>query len=170
MGFDVLFKSLNVTKKINIFLAHFRFLIKATNFFNATGYHPCSPTSTKISIDILLPAEKNIWPKSSVAYFTTWFQSIFTIGGWRTYPFNLLLLAPAYIPTQSCKRALFWSPNPARVQHLFLKPDLGVKAKFTKGVEICATAEKQKTLCTDVVAGARFITPKIATTLTKTLA
>ena len=55
--FDVLFKSLNVTKTVNIFLAHFRFW----NFyflFNSTGHHACSPTPTKISIDIFLPAAK----------------------------------------------------------------------------------------------------------------
>ena len=56
--FDVLFKSLNFTKTIKIFLAHFRFLKKATNLFNSTGHHACSPTPIKISIDILLPAAK----------------------------------------------------------------------------------------------------------------
>ena len=43
--FDVLFKSLNVAKKINIFLAHFRFL--KIYLFNATGHHACSPTLPK---------------------------------------------------------------------------------------------------------------------------
>ena len=61
------------------------------------------------------------------------------------------------------------SPKP-QARHLFLKPYLGLKAKFTEGVKICATAEQQKTLCAGVVAGTRFMTPKIATTLTKTLA
>jgi len=56
--FDVLFKSPNVTKAINIFLAHFRFSKKAPNLFNATGHHACNPTPTKISIDILLPPAK----------------------------------------------------------------------------------------------------------------
>ena len=56
--FDVLFKSLIVTKRIIIFLAHFRFFKKATNLFNSTGHHVCSPTPTKISIDIFLPAAK----------------------------------------------------------------------------------------------------------------
>jgi len=56
--FDVLFNSLNVTKTINTLLAHFRFFKKATNLFNALGHHACSPTPTKISIDILLPAAK----------------------------------------------------------------------------------------------------------------
>ena len=45
--FDVLFKSPNVTKTINIFLAHFRFFKKAPNIFNATGHHACTPTPTK---------------------------------------------------------------------------------------------------------------------------
>jgi len=51
-----------------------------------------------------------------------------------------------------------------------LKPDLGLKAKFIKGVKIYATAWQKKTLCTGLVEGTRFITPKKATTLTKTLA
>ena len=76
-----------------------------------------------------LTSSKSIWPKISVAYFTKWFQPILTVGGWRMYrPFNFRLLAPAYKPTQSCKRASFWSLNPTRVRHLFLKPDLGLKA------------------------------------------
>jgi len=41
--FDVLFKSLNVTKTINIFLAHIHFFEKATNFFKATGHLACRP-------------------------------------------------------------------------------------------------------------------------------
>jgi len=45
-----------------------------------------------------------------------------------------------------------------------------MKVQFTEGVKICATAEQQKTLFAGVVAGTRFITPKITTTLTKTLA
>jgi len=40
------------------FLAHFRVFGKAANLFNATGHHACSPTPTKISIDILLLASK----------------------------------------------------------------------------------------------------------------
>jgi len=56
--FDVLFKSPNVLKTINIFLAHFPFYEKAPNLFNATGHDACTPTPTKMSIDILLPAAK----------------------------------------------------------------------------------------------------------------
>jgi len=61
--FDVLFKSLNVTKTINIFLAHFRFLKKQQIFLNAAGHNACSPTTTKITIDILLPVAKTIGQK-----------------------------------------------------------------------------------------------------------
>jgi len=32
------------------------------------------------------------------------------------------------------------NPNPARARYLLLKPDLGLKAKFTEGVQICTTA------------------------------
>jgi len=70
-----------------------------------------------------LTSSKKISPKISVAYFTKSFQSIFTAGGWRMYPFNLPLLAPAYIPTQSCKRASFWSLNPARASNHKPEPD-----------------------------------------------
>ena len=122
--FDVLFKSLDVKKTTNIFSCTFPFFEKATNLFNATGHHACSPTPTKISIDILSSIEvktsnravthtskvsnnKNIWPKISVAYFTKLFQFIFSAGGWRMYPFNPSLLLAAYKPSQSCKRASF---------------------------------------------------------------
>ena len=71
----------------------------------------------------LLPSTKNIWLKIKVAYFTKWFQSIFTVGGWRMYPFNLPLLAPAYIPTQSCKRASCRNLNTARARNN--KPETG---------------------------------------------
>jgi len=70
-----------------------------------------------------LTSTKNIWPIISVAYFAKWFQSIFTVGEWRMYPFNLPLLAATYIPTQSCKRASFWSLNPTGVRNH--KPELG---------------------------------------------
>jgi len=32
-------------------------------------------------------------------------------------------------------------PNTVGARHLFLKPELGPKTKFTEGVKICATAE-----------------------------
>jgi len=61
--FDVLFKSLNATKTINIFLAHFRFLKKQQIFLNAAGHNVCNATTTKITIDILLPAAKTFGQK-----------------------------------------------------------------------------------------------------------
>ena len=76
-----------------------------------------------------LTSSKNIWPNISVAYFTKWFQPIFTVGGWRMYrPFNFRLLAPAYKPTQSCKRASCWSLNPARARNH--KPTPGSSPTF----------------------------------------
>ena len=148
--FHVLFKSLNVTKTINIFLVPFRLLKKLQILLMLLGIMHASPPLPK-SPFIVLPAVNKLWPKISVAYFTKWFQSNFTVAGWRMYPFNLPLLAPAYILTQSCKRASFWNLNPAGARHhkpkhgssptFFLKPDLGLKATFTEGVKICATAE-----------------------------
>jgi len=52
------------------FSCTFPFFEKATNDFNVTEHHACNLTPTKISIDILLPAAKKVWPKISVAYFT----------------------------------------------------------------------------------------------------
>jgi len=125
-----------------------------------------------------LTSSKNIWPKISVAYFTKWFQSIFTVGGWRMYPFNISLSAPAYILTQSCKRDSFWTLNPARAPNhksepgssptFILKPDLGPKPNLQRDLRY-AQLRSDKKRCAGVVAGTRFITPKIATTLTKTL-
>ena len=116
--FDVLFKLLNVTKTLKIFVAYFRFFEKATNLFIATEDHTYSPTPTKISIDILLPLATNIWLKISVVYFTKWFQSIFIVGGWRVYPFNLPLSAPAYQ-----RWALDWIRTIANFVKFGLDPD-----------------------------------------------
>ena len=132
------------------FSCTFQFFEKATNHFNATEHHACSPTPTKISIDILLPTAKKVWPKISVAYFTKWFQSIFAVGGGCVLSISTCWPLPTY-PHRVVKAPHFeaWtrpepeitSPKTARARHLFLKPDLGLKAKFTEGVKICATAE-----------------------------
>jgi len=82
--FDVLFKSLNITKTINIFLAHFRFLKKLQIFLMQLGIMHAAPPPPK-SYWYPLTSSKHIWPKISVAYFTKWFQSVFTVGGWRMY-------------------------------------------------------------------------------------
>ena len=112
----------NVTKTINIFLAHFRFLKKLQIFLMLLGImhapHPCQNLQW-----YPLTSSKNIWPKITVAYFKKWFQPVFTVGGWRMYrPFNFRLLAPAYKPTQSCKRISFWSLNPDRARNHKPKP------------------------------------------------
>jgi len=52
-------------KRRQIFSCTFPFFEQATNLFNATGHHACSATSTKISIDILLPATKTFGLKLS---------------------------------------------------------------------------------------------------------
>jgi len=97
--FDVFLKSLNVTKTISYLSCTFPFFEKAKKCLMLLGImHAASPLP-KASLTPSYQQQKN-WPKISVAYFTKWFQSIFTVGGWRTHPFNLPLLAPAYIPTQ----------------------------------------------------------------------
>jgi len=125
--FDVLFKSLSVKKTTNIFLAHLDFLKKLQIFLMLLGIiHAAHPYQNLHWYPLI--SNKNIWPKISVAYFTKWFQSIFSAGGWRMCPFNLFLLLPAYIPTQSCKRVSFWSLNPARAQNH--KPEPGSSSTF----------------------------------------
>ena len=42
--------------------------------------------------------------------------SMFLVGVWRMYPFNIPLLPLAYMLKQSCKRASFWRLNLARAQ------------------------------------------------------
>jgi len=61
--FDVLFKPLNFTKTINIFLAHFRFLKKLQIFLMLLGIMHAYPS-------IFSYQQQKIWPKISVAYFT----------------------------------------------------------------------------------------------------
>jgi len=114
---NVLFKLLNVKKTINIFLAHFRFSKKLQIFLMLLYWVSCMQPHPYQNLHWYpLSSSKSIWPKISVAYFTKWFQSIFTVGWWRMCPFSLSLLPTAYIPTQSCKRASFWSLNPARTR------------------------------------------------------
>jgi len=57
-------------------------------------------------------------------------------------PFGTLFCSTlaSYAAEQRCKRASFWSLNPARTRHLFLKSDLGPKAKFAEWIKICAIA------------------------------
>jgi len=54
--FNVLFKLLDVTKTINIFLEHFRFLKKLQIFLMLLVIHAAPP----LSIDILLPSAKTL--------------------------------------------------------------------------------------------------------------
>ena len=121
--FDVLFKLISVTK--TIFFLHVSVFWKSYKSFwcywaLCMQHHPYQNLHW-----YSLTSSKNIWPKISVAYFAKWFQSIFTVGGWRMYPFTLPLLAPAYIPTQSCERASFWHLNPVQARSCKSKPGSG---------------------------------------------
>jgi len=44
--------------------------------------------------------------------------------------FSLCVKYTIVYSAQICKQASFWSPNLARAGHIFLKPDLGPKAKI----------------------------------------
>ena len=92
-----------------------------------------------------LTSSKNIWPKISVAYFAKWFQSIFTVSGWRIilsisrcwplHAYSHIIVKRPYFEVLIRPEREIISPNPARDRHLFLKPDLGLKAKLTEGVK-----------------------------------
>ena len=125
--FDVLFKSLNVTKTVDIFSAHFAFLKKLQVFLILLGIMHAAPPLPNLHW-YPLSSSRNIWPKISVAYFTKWFQPIFAVGGWRMYSSNLPLLATAYIPTQSGEGASFWSLNPVWARNH--KPEPGSSPTF----------------------------------------
>jgi len=137
--FDVLFKSPNVTKTINIFLAHFRFFLKAPNLFNSTGHHACTPTPTKISIDILLPAAKTFGLKLAQPTSQNDFNLFLLLAGggctvlsisacWSLSTNPHRVVKVPHFEAWTRPEPEITSLNPARVRHLFLKPDLGLKA------------------------------------------
>jgi len=60
--------------------------------------------------------------------------------------FQSPLVGPCIHIHKELYKGLAFKPEPApgRNHKPQLKPDFGLKAKFTQGVKICATAEKQK--------------------------
>ena len=60
--------------------------------------------------------------------------------------FQSLLVGPCLDAHTELQNGLIFKPEPgpspyaARARHLFLKPELGLKAIFTEGVQIFATA------------------------------
>ena len=129
---------------IKCFSCTFPFFERATNIFNVTGHQACSPTRITISIDILLPATKAFGLK--LAQPTSRMISIYFYCRWaEDESFQSPLVAPCIHTHTELQKGLILkpepSPNTAGAWHLLLKPDLCLKAKFTEGVEICATAE-----------------------------
>jgi len=129
------------------FLAHFRFL-KVTKIFNATGHHACSPTPTQISTDILLAAAKAFGLK--LAQLTSQNLFLLLMGGrcilstspcWPLHTYPHRVVNGPHFEAWTRPQPEITSPNPARARYLFLKADLGLKAKFTEGVQICTTAQ-----------------------------
>ena len=106
-----------------------------------------------------LTSSKNIWPTISVAYFTKWFQSV--CCWWvENVSFQSPLIGPCLHIHSFGKGPHFeaWtrpepeitSPNPARGRHLFWKPNLGLKVKFTEGVLRYAQLWSNKKRCVQV--------------------
>ena len=134
-----------------IFFLHISIFEKSTNLFNATEHYACSATPIKISIDILLPAAKTFGLKLAEPTSQNNLNLfLLLVGGgcilsitpfWPqpTYPHRVA--AGPYFEAWTRPEPEFTSPNPARARHLFLKPDVRPKAKFTQGVKICATAK-----------------------------
>ena len=132
--FDVFFKSLNVTKTINIFLAHFRFLKMLQIFSVLLGImHAASPLPNLHWYP--LTSTKNIWPKISIAYFTKWFcfnLYLLLVGGgcilkislcWPLHTYPHRVVKGPHFEAWTRPEPEITSPNTARALHLFLKPD-----------------------------------------------
>jgi len=90
-----------------------------------------------------LTSSKNIWPKISVNLFILLVAGgcIFSISPCWTLNPHRVVKGP-HFEAWTRPQPEITSANPAR--HLYLKPDLGLKAQFTEGVKIYAIAEQQK--------------------------
>jgi len=90
--FDVLFKSLNVTKTIIIFLARFRFLKKLQIFLMLLGIMHADPPLPKSPLISSYQQQKH-WLKISVTYFTIDFNLfLLLMGGGR-----ILSISPCWL-------------------------------------------------------------------------
>ena len=149
--FGVMFKSFNVTKAINIFLAHFHFLKKLQIFLMPLGIVHAAPTLPKSPLISSYQQQKHLaynWRSLHHKMISIYF--LLLVDGGCTLSISPCWPLPTY-PHRVVKGPYFeaWnrpepeitSPNPARAGHLFLKPVLGLKAKFAEGAKICATAE-----------------------------
>jgi len=91
--FDVLFKSLNVTKTINTFLAHFRFLKKLQIFLMLLGImHAAHPYQNLHWYP--LTSSKNIRPKISIPYFAKMISIYFCCWWVEDVSFQSPLVGP----------------------------------------------------------------------------
>ena len=96
-----------------------------------------------------------MWPKISLAYFKNDFNLFLLLVGGGCILYNLPLLVPAYIPKQSCKRASFWSLNPARARTRlkhdinFLSPILSWKPNLPRELKY-AQLQSNKKHCVQV--------------------
>ena len=69
-----------------------------------------------------LTSRKNIWPKISVAYFTKWFQPIFTVGGWRRYRLSISVCWPLPTKPHRVGKGVIFKPEPGRARNHKPKP------------------------------------------------
>jgi len=108
--FGILFKLLYVTKTINIFLVHFRFLKKQKIFLMLLGIMRTAPFLPKSPL-IYSYQQQNIWPKITVVFFTKWFQSLLLVGGGCVLSISPCWPLPTY-PHRVVKGTHFeaWTP------------------------------------------------------------
>ena len=98
-----------------------------------------------------LTSSKNIWPKISVATSQNDFNLILLLVGGGCI-LSISTCCPRIHTHTELKKGLILKPEPDPIPKLqartrlvpdilFLKPDLGLKAKLTERVKICATAK-----------------------------
>ena len=94
------------------FSCTFSFFEKATNIFTAAGHHACSPTPTKISIDILLTAAKTFGLKIIVAFFTKTISIHFYCWWLQDVSFQSPLDGPCLHTQTELYKGLILKPEP----------------------------------------------------------
>jgi len=130
--FGVLFMSLNVTKTINMFLAHFRFLKKLQILLMLLGIMHAAPLLPYLHW-YPLTSSKSIWQMISIYFYCWWVQDV---------SFQSTLVVSCIHTHTELWKGLILTPEPGSSPTcIFETRCTGLKVKFTEGVKICAIAE-----------------------------
>ena len=136
---DVLFKSPNVTRTINIFLGHFLILKKLQIFLMLQGIMHACPTPLKSPLISSYQQQKHLGNDFNLFLLLVGPGCILSISPcWLlpTYPHRVV--KGPHFEAWTRPESKITSPNPARARNISLTPDLGLEVKFIEGVKICA--------------------------------